>query len=256
MVLDADGVLIRGREALPGVPGFFDFLREHHIANLIATNHSGRPASDVVENLARAGATIAESQVLTSAQATALSLPRIAPQVRRVLMIGGIALQNALNGAGYELVDRDADAVVVGIDMDLSYDKLRRATREIRRGALFLGTNADKTLPLEDGPAPGSGATIAALVTATDMSPIIIGKPERTMFDLAVEQLGSTPEVTATLGDRLDTDIEGGIRAGLKSILVLTGVTTRDMLDRSCIRPDWVFDDLIALRHAWECALT
>ena len=174
------------------------------------------------------------------------------PRARRVLVVGGEWLATVLTRAGYTVVEQDADAVIVGIDWNLTYEKLKRATREIRRGAKFIGTNADKTFPAEDGIVPGAGSILAALEAASETAPIVIGKPERTMFDIAVEKMGIAPEVTATLGDRLETDIEGGHRAGLKSILVLTGVTTREMLAHSPIQPHWVFEDLDALRAAWE----
>ncbi len=254
LVIDVDGVLWRGRQALPGVAAFFDFLHARHIAYLIVTNNSARPETDVVERLARMGVPIEAHRVLTSSRATALSLPRLAPHARRILVVGSEWLTGVLAQAGYDIVEQDADAVIVGIDWHLTYEKLKRATREIRRGALFIGTNADTTYPAEEGIVPGTGAIIAALQAASEQSPIIIGKPERTMFDLAVETMGASPEVTATLGDRLETDIEGGHRAGLKSILVLTGITTREMLQHSPIQPTWVFDDLIALRRAWESA--
>ena len=149
LVIDADGVLWRGRQPLPGVPAFFDFLRTREIPYIIATNNSARPESDVVEKLARSGTQIEESRVLTSSQATALSLPRLAPNAKRVLVVGGEWLGIVMTRAGYQVVDRDADVVVAGIDMNLTYDKLKRATLEIRRGAKFIGTNADKTFPSE-----------------------------------------------------------------------------------------------------------
>ncbi|MEW5718799.1 MAG: HAD-IIA family hydrolase [Chloroflexota bacterium] len=254
LVIDADGVLWRGRQPLPGVPAFFDFLRARNIPYIIATNNSARPESDVVEKLTRYGTQIEESHVLTSSLATALSLPRVAPNAKRVLIVGGEWLGIVMTRAGYQVVEQDADVVIAGIDMNLTYDKLRRATLEIRRGAKFIGTNADKTFPSEEGIIPGAGSILAALQAASETAPIVIGKPERMMFDIAVEKMGVPPELTATLGDRLETDILGGQRAGLRSILVMTGVTTPAMLAQSSIQPDCVFDDLVALREAWERA--
>lgn len=252
LVIDADGVLWRGRQPLPGVPAFFDFLHTRKIPYIIATNNSARPESDVVEQLARYGTQIEESHILTSSQATVLCFPRFAPTAKRVLVVGGEWLATVMTRAGYQVVDQDADAVIVGIDWNLTYDKLKRATREIRRGAKFIGTNADKTFPSEEGIVPGAGSILAALEAASGTAPIVIGKPERMMFDIAVEKMGVKPKSTATLGDRLETDILGGQRAGLRSILVMTGVTTPEMLAQSPIQSDWVFDDLVALREAWD----
>lgn len=251
LVVDVDGVLWRGKQPLPGVPAFFDFLRTRQIRFVIATNNSARPASDVTARLRRMGVAIDDDHVLTSAEASALYLSRTAPDAKRVYIVGGEGLRNALTKAGYQIVEQDADAVVVGIDFTLTYEKLKIATREIRRGAKFIGTNADNTLPVDDGVVPGAGSILAAIQTATDVTPIVIGKPEQAMFDIAVEKMGASPQVTATLGDRLDTDIEGGMRAGLVSILVMTGVTTPAILAASTIQPDLVFDGLDALREEW-----
>jgi 4-nitrophenyl phosphatase len=252
LVIDADGVLWRGRTALPGVVDFFDFLRKQNISFMIATNNSSRPSTEVVDKMQRIGVKISVNSVLTSSQATALYLPRLAPKAKRIFVVGGEGITTALVGAGYELVEKDADAVVAGIDVTLTYDKLSRASREIRNGALFVGTNGDKTFPSEDGITPGAGSILAALEAASGVAPIIIGKPERTMFDIAVSEMAADPNTTATLGDRLDTDILGGQRAGLASILVMTGVTTPELLDQSQIRPDFVFLNLDVLRGNWQ----
>ncbi len=251
LVIDADGVLWRGKQPLPGVPAFFDFLKTHAIKFMIATNNSAHPPTSVTERLQRMGARVSVENVLTSALATAMCLPRLAPNAKRVLVIGGEGLTMALTDAGYHIVDENADAVVVGIDIALTYEKLTRAMREIQRGAVFIGTNADATYPAADGLIPGAGTILAAIQTASGVAPIVIGKPERTMFDLAVEKMGVAREATATLGDRLETDIEGGMRAGLKSILVMTGITTPEILAQSSLQPDFVFDDLNALRAEW-----
>ena len=254
VIIDVDGVLWHGDRALPGVRAFFEFLRARQIAFIIATNNSARPASEIVERLAALGVRVDESEVLTSAHATALYLPRVAPRGARVLVVGGEGLRDEITRAGYSLVDQNADVVVAGIDWLLTYDKLKHAALEIRRGAKFVGTNADKTYPGAEGIIPGAGAILAALEAATDVAPIVIGKPARAMFDIAIEKLGVAREATAMLGDRIETDIEGAQRAELKSILLMTGVTTRESLAQSRVRPDLVFDDLDDLREAWKNA--
>ncbi len=251
LVIDVDGVLWHGKQSLPGASAFFDFLSARDIAFIIATNNSARPASDITNRLKRMGIGIDDDKILTSAEATARSLPRIVPNAKRVLVVGGEGLVTSLTQAGYEIVDQDADAVIAGIDITLTYEKLKRASREIRRGAKFIGTNSDKTFPLEDGVAPGAGAILAAIQTATDVAPVVIGKPERAMFDIAIEKMQAARETSAMLGDRLDTDIDGAHRAGLKSILVMTGVTTPEILAQSSIKPDWIFENLDSLRDAW-----
>lgn len=255
LVIDIDGVLWHGRQPLPGVPAFFEFMNQHGIRFVIATNNSARPASDIVDRMARLGAPVNASQVLTSAEATAMYLPRLVPRGGRVFLVGGEGIASALTQAGYQLVDRDADVVVAGIDFALTYDKLKRAALEVRRGSKFVGTNADKTFPSDEGLIPGAGSILAALQAATDVVPIVVGKPESAMFDLALEKMGADRRAAAMLGDRLDTDIEGAQKAGLASILVLTGVTSRQALVESPIRPDFVSEDLVALRVAWQAEL-
>jgi 4-nitrophenyl phosphatase len=252
LIIDIDGVLWKGTQALPGVPGFFDFLRQRKIPFIIASNNSARPSSDVVERLAQMNVRVEPREVLTSAEATAIYLPRVVGKNARVYIIGGEGIADALNRAGFVRVEENADAVVVGLDRDLTYEKLKRATFEIQRGAKFIGTNDDKTFPTEEGLAPGAGPILAAIQTATDVAPIIIGKPERAMFDIATEQMRVEPSHCAMLGDRLDTDIEGAHRAGLKSILVLTGVTSRELLAKSSIQPNYTCENLDALRLDWE----
>jgi 4-nitrophenyl phosphatase len=251
LIIDVDGVLWRGSRPMPGVAAFFDFLRTHRIPFIIATNNAMRPALDIVDRLTAMNVHVNEREVLTSSDATALYLSRVAPRGARVLVVGGEGLLGAMARAGFQIVEQEADVVVAGLDMELTYDKLRLAALEIRRGAKFIGTNADPTLPSAEGDIPGAGAIIAALRAATDVAPLVIGKPERAMFDIAVEKLGAARAATAMLGDRLDTDIEGAQNAGLQSILVLTGVTTREALAQSRIQPGLTFENLDALREAW-----
>ncbi len=254
LIIDVDGVLWRGNRPMPGVPAFFDFLRAHRLPFVIATNNAMLPASDIVERLASMHVHVNESEVLTSSEATAMYLSHGVARGARVLVVGGEGLRSAMAHAGFQIVDQDAEVVAVGLDMELTYDKLRRAVLEIRRGAKFIGTNADKTFPSAEGNIPGAGAIIAAIQAATDVRPVVVGKPERAMFDIAVEKLGVAREATAMLGDRLDTDIEGAQNAGLSSILLLTGVTTREALEQSKIRPGLTFENLEELRAAWERA--
>lgn len=252
LILDVDGVLWKGQETLSGVPAFFDFLRRRNISFVIASNNSSRPASDIIERLATLNVRVTPREVLTSAEATAIYLSRAVRKNARVFLVGGEGIRAVLVGAGFQIVEQNADVVVVGLDRELTYEKLKRASFEIRRGAKFVGTNADKTYPTDEGLAPGSGPILAAIETATDVAPVVIGKPARAMFDIAIEQMGADARTCAMLGDRLDTDIEGAQRAGLKSVLVLTGVTTREALTKSTIQPDFTFENLDDLRADWE----
>jgi 4-nitrophenyl phosphatase len=251
LIIDMDGVLYRGDEAIPGVEEFFAFLRKRPIGFILATNNSTRTAQQSVDKLTRMGVEVALSEILTSSQATALYLETLAPPGTKVYVIGEEGLETAMHERGYIISGDGAEFVVVGMDRRLTYEKLKVATILIRKGARFIGSNPDKTLPTEEGFIPGAGAMLAALEASTGVAPTIIGKPERTIFELALAKLGSSKEDTAIVGDRLETDVLGGYNAGLKTLLVLSGATTRQDVDSAPIKPDLVFEDIRHLHEAW-----
>jgi len=256
VVLDMDGVLWRGNSVLPGVADFFTFVRVHHIAFALATNNSTKRVEAYVERLNQIGVPVRPEQVVTSAVATAEYIARhYDPDDTPVYVIGGEGIRSTLAERGFREDPDHARVVVVGMDVDISFEKLTTATMRIRAGADFIGTNGDRTFPLPEGLAPGNGAFLALLQTATEVEPLIIGKPEAAMFEVALNRLGVLPERTLMIGDRLETDILGGARAGWKTALVLTGITTRDMAQQAAIKADAVFDDLAALHHEWQLAL-
>jgi len=255
LLIDMDGVLWVGDRPLPGVSEFFRLLETNRIQYILVSNNATRRAGYTVERLARMGIPVSAEHVLTSADATPLYLTRKFPALKRVYVVGETALRQALQEAGIEIVAEGADAVVVGLDRDLRYESLRRAALEIRRGARFIATNTDRTLPTEARLVPGAGSIVAALEAATDVQPLIIGKPGRPMFELALDLMQTPPGATAMLGDRLDTDIDGAAQLGIKTILVLTGVSTRDEARAHPIQPDFIFDDLPQLVAAWSAQL-
>ncbi|MBN1966981.1 MAG: HAD-IIA family hydrolase [Anaerolineae bacterium] len=254
VVMDMDGVLWRGEEPLPGLSTFFDFLAAESIPFALATNNSTKSVAAYVQKLARFGLAVRPECIVTSAVATADYLRAQYPAGTRVHVVGGAGLYELITEAGFTPVMTDADVVVVGLDPDITYEKLRRATHQIRGGAAFIGTNGDRTFPLPDGIGPGAGSILAALEASTDRSPRIIGKPEPIMFEMALARLDVTAEQTLMIGDRLETDILGGQCAGLWTALVWTGVTTPEVLAASDIMPHTAFDDLNALREAWQAA--
>jgi 4-nitrophenyl phosphatase len=162
-----------------------------------------------------------------------------------VYAIGEEGLITALSEAGYRFDEERPDAVVVGIDRDFHYDKMKKACLAIRNGARFIGTNGDKALPTEEGLLPGNGSLCAAIATATGVDPVFVGKPEPFMVHYALERLGSRPEETLVVGDNLLTDIRAGAVAGIDTLLVYTGVTTREQTAVSDIRPTYEVDNLM-----------
>ncbi len=251
LIIDMDGVLYREDDPMPGLVDFFRFLRRHGIRFVLATNNSTRTPEQYVAKMARLGVHIAPTHLITSSLATAAFLGEIAPPGTPVYAVGQDGLTAALQEAGFVLDSHRAEFVVVGLDTHLTYEKLKTATLLVRRGARFIGTNPDTTLPTPEGMAPGAGAILAAIQAATGVAPTIVGKPQPTMFHQAMARLGATPADTAALGDRLETDILAAQRTGVLSLLVLSGVTDRALLAESELQPDLVFQDITALTAKW-----
>jgi 4-nitrophenyl phosphatase len=160
------------------------------------------------------------------------------------------SLRQAIAEEGFALADEDVKVVVASMDSAINYDKIKRATLLIRGGAHFIATNLDPTSPTEEGLLPGSGSMVALLATASETKPTAIGKPEPIMFELAMAQMGAVPATTATIGDRVDTDIVGGKRAGLTTICVLSGSSSRAEADEG--GADYIFEDIAHLLDAWR----
>jgi len=252
LIIDMDGVLWHGETPLPGLAPFFNFLRARNIRFVLATNNASQTPEQYIAKLARMGVTAARDEILTSAQAASIHLEAIAPKGASVYTIGEMGVTQALAERGFVLSDDRAAYVVVGMDRGLTWEKLARATLNIRAGAAFIGTNPDVTLPTERGITHGNGAVLAALKAATGVEPLIVGKPEPIMYQQAMARLGGQANDTAALGDRLETDILGAVRAGMRSIFVLSGVSTREQLLEVDYKPDWVFDGIADLTAQWE----
>ena len=255
LVIDIDGTLFRGKQALPGLAELFSWLHEHNIAHIIASNNATKTPEHYQKMFAEAGLVLPVESIITAALAAADYIKQNIHPGGKVFMIGEIGLRNALHSAGLKLVDdssQEAEFVVVGGDHFLIYEKLKHATLHIQRGATFIGTNPDVVYPAEEGLIPECGATLAALTASTGILPTVIGKPSSFLFETAVQKTGSTPEKTAMIGDRLETDIYGAQQAGMRSILVTTGVDNEETITQKEIYPDLVVNDLIALVELWR----
>lgn len=249
LILDLDGVLWRGDALLPGVKPLFEFLDARGLPYCLASNNATLTPERVNHRLEAIDVLLRAEHLVTSADAAAGYMRQAFPQPPEVLVIGEEVLRRALTGVGCRLVDRSEDArvVVVGLDRGLTWPKLVEAGLAIAAGATFIGTNPDRTFPTERGIGPGNGAILAALEAATGRPPIIVGKPEAPIFHEAARRLGVAPSETLVVGDRLETDIVGGQRAGMQTALVLTGVTSPSEAERRPERADRVFADLPAL---------
>lgn len=249
VVLDMDGVLWRGTDVIPGAPEFVSFLRARHIPYELATNNSTKSVMDYVARCQSLGIAVDAGQIITSSVVTADELQRNHPAGTPIYVIGSIRLTELLTERGYVIDPLAAKVVVVGLDVNITYEKLTHALRRLLAGAEFIGTNGDVTIPQTDGLAPGSGSLIAALQTASGRIARLMGKPQPAMFQSALARLGCTPDGALMIGDRLDTDIFGAQSVGFKTALVLTGVSQRT--DIGAVQPDAVYDDLFALCAAW-----
>ena len=250
-IIDMDGVLYRGQQPLAGAQQFLKYLQGQGVPFVLATNNSTLTPGQYVAKLRAMAIEVSEEHILTSGQATAIYLSKTAPTKTRVYVIGEEGLLSAMKEQGFLVTENEVDFVVVGMDRQLTYQKLEIAALAIRAGATFVGTNPDTTLPTERGLVPGNGANLAALEAATGVTPLVIGKPRPILLRLAMEKLGIAPDGTAIIGDRLETDILGGKEAGLTTILVLTGISDREELETSPYQPDLVFDEIGSLCQAW-----
>ncbi len=255
LLIDMDGVLYRGKTPLPGGPELIAFLEERGIRYLLVTNNSTLAPAQFVTRLGLMGIQVPEKLIMTSGVATATYLATLAPPGTKVNVVGESALIEELEKRGFVMAGRDAEYVVCGWDKGINFEKLKVACLAVRDGATFIGTNADKTYPLENDLIPGAGSILAALITATDVDPIVVGKPEPIALEQSMRLLDAKAEETAILGDRLDTDILGGYRAGIATIMVLTGISTAEEAAAYEAPPDLIYDDVPAMLEAWRRAL-
>ncbi len=247
-IIDMDGVIYRGDLCLPHVPEFLQALDDRGVPYLMATNNSTKSPQEFADKLDAMGIDLGADRILTSSVATRGMVEERYPRGTGVCVVGMKALHEAMFSDGYfEPAGREASVVVSGGHFELTYAELRTACLAIRDGAVWFATNGDNTFPTEEGIIPGSGAIIAALNAATNQSPVVVGKPSTGMIDEALQSLGTTNEETVMLGDRLDTDILAGERAGLLTMLVMTGVTDLAELESMDITPDIIINDLSPL---------
>jgi len=243
-LFDMDGVLYRGRRALPGARALLDALDRDGIPFALVTNNSTRTPRQYARVLAAMGMRVPEARIVTSSVGVASYLRATLRRDSRVLLIGEPPFRRVLERAGFIPAWDDVAAVVVGLDRRVTYRKLAKAMAALGRGALFVASNADPVLPTETGLIPGAGSIIAALRYATGRDPVVIGKPKPRLLKEAMGRVGLRPRETAMVGDQISTDIAAGRAAGLFTILVLTGVSTASPRRSGRLRPDLTVRDL------------
>jgi NagD protein len=245
-LMDMDGVLVREEQAIPGADRFLARLNERGLPFLVLTNNSIYTARDLVARLAASGLEVPEQAIWTSALATARLLEDQRPG-GSAFVIGESGLTTALHNAGYTLAERDPDYVVLGETRTYSFERITRAIRLIADGARFIATNPDPTGPTTAGPVPATGSVAALISRATGVEPYFVGKPNPLMMRSALNAIDAHSETAAMIGDRMDTDIVSGLEAGMETILVLSGVTTREAAERFPYRASKVVDSVAEL---------
>jgi len=232
LILDMDGVIWKADAPIGDLASIFMRIREHGLKFVFATNNSTRTPEQYVEVLKELGVEVEPWQVITSSQGVAHAVAQKFPRGTKVFMIGEDGIRMALEERGFEILSVEeapqAQAVVMGIDRTINFEKVVEATLLVRDGTPFYATNTDRTFPTPRGEIPGSGAWISVITTATGLQPIIAGKPFPFLMELALEKLGTKKEETLIVGDRLETDIAAGQAVGSPTALVLSGVSTRE----------------------------
>jgi len=242
-VIDMDGVIYHGHRLIPGALEFVERLRSGGHKFLFLTNNSQWTARDLRHRLAVLGIKVEEDAFHTSALATAEFLRQQKPGAS-AFVIGGAGLINALYDVGLTLTDREPDYVIVGDTRSYDYEKVERAVRLIVGGARFIATNVDLTGPSEHGIQPACGALVAPIELATGRKPYFVGKPNPLMMRTALRKLGAHSADSFMVGDRMDTDVIAGLEAGMRTILVLSGVSTRETVESFPYRPTYIHDDV------------
>jgi HAD superfamily hydrolase (TIGR01457 family) len=262
VLLDGDGVLWKSDEPIPGINPFFDFLSERKIKWALLTNNNTRTAQDYIDKLTGFGIQADHRSVFTSSTVTADYLLNRYGSGAALHVVGMSGLIDTLQEAGFEITvgedipEKDVLAVVAGMDRQINHQKIKIAMRLILNGAAFIATNTDGSFPTPEGINPGTGMVIGALQFASGVEPYVAGKPHPAVFETAQKALGSSTEETVMVGDRLETDILGANLLGIKTIAVLTGVTSRVEIKQSDIKPDYIYQDITAVHQALIKAYT
>jgi NagD protein len=244
--MDMDGVLVREQTVVPGAERFVGRLRELGRPFLVLTNNSIYTQRDLAARLSSIGLDVPEDRIWTSAMATANFLDDQRPQ-GSAFVVGEAGLTTALHAIGYTLTERDPDYVVLGETRTYSFEQIARAIRLVAAGARFIATNPDAIGPTPDGPLPATGSVAALISRATGVEPYFVGKPNPLMMRSALNAIDAHSETSAMVGDRMDTDVVSGLEAGMHTVLVLTGITSRAEAERFPYRPSRIVDSVADL---------
>lgn len=252
LILDMDGVVWRGGQPIGDLPAIFARINALQLKVLLATNNSTRSVDQFISRLQGFGVNLEKWQVINSAEASAEILKEKYPAGGPAYFLGEVGLNQAMQAAGFYHEPETAQFVIAGLDRKLTYESLSQATLLIRSGAPFFGTNADRSLPTPRGLEPGAGSILAAIEAATDVPPIVFGKPQPDMYQVALDRLHTAPSETLVVGDRLETDIAGAQNLGCLAGLVLSGASDEKQASQWRPPPDIIAQDLTSLLDVLE----
>lgn len=242
IIIDLDGTIYNGQRLIKGADKFIKYLRKTSIKILFLTNRSCYTAETIVNKLGKLGIKCDTNEILTSSEATSLFL-----QNGTIYCIGEIGLTSVFTTPSYRFDSINPKYVIVGFDSRINYEKIKHATALIRSGSKFIATNPDKIIMNEEGIVPENGALIAAIEAASSIEPVIIGKPSKIIFNIALEKLNSLSSETIMVGDSIDTDILGASNSNIDSILVLSGVTKSFETSNNSLKPNFVVNSVYDL---------
>jgi len=246
-LLDMDGTIYLGDSLIDGSLDLFEAFEKKGIKRVFLTNNSGKNAKDYVAKLSKLGIEASENEILTSGEACAIYLQK-EKEGASIYLVSTPSLETTFKEMGFcvnEKFDTTPDYVVLGFDTTLTYEKIHKACDYIKAGAKFIATHPDLVCPLKDGASmPDTGAMIKMFEAATGISPLIIGKPNQPIIDAVIHKFGLKKEETAMVGDRIYTDVQMAVNAGITSVLVLSGETTQKIVDESSINPDFVLSSV------------
>lgn len=242
-LIDLDGTMYKGKEKIEAASDFVKTLQAKGIPYLFVTNNSSRMPHQVAEKLVEFDIPATTEQIFTTSQATANFIHEQNPNAK-VYIIGEEGIQNACQEKGFVFDAENPDFVIVGIDRSITYEKLAKGCLAVRNGATFISTNGDIAIPTERGLLPGNGSLTSVITVSTTVQPIFIGKPEKIIMEQALEVLGVPREDTLMVGDYYDTDIMAGMNTGMDTLLVHTGVTTKELLENYPKKPTYTINSL------------
>lgn len=250
--LDLDGTMYAGTRVIDGAKEFIDYLAGHDIPYLFVTNNASKTPEEVSDKLTAMGFNTTPEHVVTSAMATAMYIRDESPGAS-VYVIGGTGIRQALKDEGLIIKDdENVDYVVIGLDIDINYEKLSTACLAVRNGAKFISTNPDTSIPTERGFLPGNGALTSVITVSTGVDPVFIGKPEQHIMNKAVELINLPKEDIVMVGDLYMTDIMSGINSGIDTLHVQTGVSTYEQVMAEEVPPTHSVKNLLEVIEFFE----